>query len=171
MRALSRTVALCLASALALAACGGDASPTERAEDRVIEPLEASPVPPDLNGLRVTEENIGDTLDAARRPYLEAATLYSLRQDDDALQATLQVGRFADDAEYTEEDFQLTLVTNVGSGTARDFRMGDKRVWLTTGDRQTIALWFSGRYVFILSAREEYLGTRSLLRKAMEIEP
>jgi hypothetical protein len=171
MSRLLRTIGLCLIVTLALSACGGGASPTTRAEDRVIKPLDGSPVPPDLNGLRVAEEDIGDTLDAARRPYLDAATLYSLRQDDDALQATLQVGRFADDAKYADKDFQLTLVSNVGSGTAKDFRMGDKRVWLTTGDRQTIALWFSGRYVFILSAREEYLGTRTLLRKAIEIKP
>jgi hypothetical protein len=166
-----RLGALALAVALSFSACGNDSSSTSRAEKRVITPLKASPVPPNLNGLRVAEEDIGDTLDAARRPYLDAATLYSLRKDDDSLQATLQVGKFAADAKYRDEDFQLTLVNNIGSGTARDFRMADKRVWLTTGDRQTIAVWFTGQYVFIMSAREEYLNTRSLLRTAMEIKP
>lgn len=158
-----------VALVLGSVACGGDDAATKAAESRVIVPLEASPVPPSLNGLKVAEEDVAETLEGAKRPYLEAATLYSLREGD-ALQATLQVGRFAPGAKYDDADFRLTLVNRIGSGGARDYRMGDDTVWLSSGDRQSIAVWFDEDYVFILSTREEYLGSRALLREALAIE-
>lgn len=155
---------------LGASACGGADTATKAAEARVIVPLEASPVPPTLNGLKVTEEDVAESLEGAKRPYLEAATLYSLREGA-ALQATLQVGRFAPDAKYKESDFRLALANRVGNGSASDFRMGKDKVWLSSGDRQSIAIWFSKDYVFILSTREEYLGSRTLLREALGIKP
>lgn len=155
---------------LSASACGGADAATEAAESRVIVPLEASPVPPTLHGLRVVEEDIAESLEGAKRPYLEAATLYSLREGDE-LQATLQVGRFTPDARYEDDDFRLVLANRIGNGSAHDVRMGDDTVWLTSGDRQSIAVWFNADHVFILSTREEYLGSRSLLREALEIQP
>lgn len=155
---------------LAGTACATDDAATRAADSRVIVPLEASPVPPTLNGLKVAEEDVADAIEGAKRPYLEAATLYSLRAGD-ALQATLQVGRFAPDAEYDSSDFRLALANRIGEGTANAYRMGQDKVWLTSGDRQTIAVWFNQDYVFVLSTRDEYLGPRTLLREALGIEP
>lgn len=155
---------------LGATACGADDAATKAAESRVIVPLEASPVPPTLNGLKVAEEDVAESIESAKRPYLEAATLYSLREGD-ALQATLQVGRFAPEVKYKDSDFRLALVNRIGNGSASEFRMGDDKVWLSSGDRQSIAAWFDKGYLFILSTREEYLGSRSLLREALGIEP
>lgn len=151
-------------------ACGEEDPATRAASERVIVALEASPVPPTLNGLKVAEEDIADVLEGADRPYLEAATLYSLREGE-ALQATLQVGRFAADAKFADPDFRSSLVNRIGNGGANDFRMGDDTVWLTAGDRQSIAVWFNEDHIFVLSAREEYPGARALLREALGIEP
>jgi hypothetical protein len=49
--------------------------------------------------------------------------------------------------------------------------MGDHQVYLTTGRRQSVAVWWKGRHLFILSSREEFETPRSLLRAALEIEP
>ncbi len=167
-----RFIAAGLATVLVLGAtsCAGEDSATKAANARVIVPLEASPVPPSLSGLRVEEEDIGEALEGAKRPYLEAATLYSLR-DGDALQATLQVGRFAPGERYETLEFRQTLASRIADGAATDVRMGDHTIWLTSGDRQSIAVWFNGGYVFILSAREEYTGSRALLREALGIQP
>ena len=162
-----------LAGAVLLAAsgCGGaDAADRGSRLDRVIEPLVASPVPPSLNGLTVAEEEIGETLAGAKRPYLEAAALYSLRAGD-ALQATLQVGRFTPEPRYRTPEFRQTLADRIADGSAPKVRMGEDSVWLTSGDRQSVAIWFRDDFMFVLSARDEYTGTRALLREALGITP
>lgn len=169
---LRRLVVIGLLGTIAtgLGACGRDDAATKAAEARVIVALKDSPVPPTLHGLRVQEEDIAESLDGVKRPYLEATTLYSLRAGD-ALQATLQVGRFTGEARYRTTKFRRSLANRVGNGSAHDVRMGDQRLWLTSGDRQSIAIWFRGDYVFILSSREEYAASRALLREALEITP
>lgn len=156
--------------ATGVGACGGKDAATKAADARVIVALKDSPVPPTLHGLRVKEEDIKETLDGVKRPYLEATTLYSLRAGE-ALQATLQVGRFTGEARYRTTSFRRSLANRVGNGSAHDVRMGDQRLWLTSGDRQSIAVWFRGDYVFILSSREEYSQSRALLREALGITP
>ena len=42
---------------------------------------------------------------------------------------------------------------------------------ITTGTKQSIAMWFKGRYLFVLSTRADYDEPRTLLRKALEITP
>lgn len=162
--------ALAAALVLTLGACGRGDAATAAAEERVIMPLDDSPVPSTLHGLDVEEEDIAETLEGAKRPYLEAATLYSLREGT-TLQATLQVGQFTSDRRYQTRTFRQTLANRVADGVAADLRMGDDTVWMTSGDRQSIAIWFKDEYIFILSAREEYDSQRALLREALEITP
>lgn len=166
-RFLAKGLALLVAACLAMAACGSDPAEVGAAESRVIDKLEIS-VPLSLAGLEVVEEDIAETLEQGRRPYLEAVTLYSFREDD-LLQATLQIGRFADDVDYSDEDFINTIVTNIGPG-AREVRMGDTDLYLTGADRQTLSIWFSDDHLYILSTRDGFAQGRSLLREALEIE-
>ena len=50
-------------------------------------------------------------------------------------------------------------------------RVGDRAVYLTTGRRQSVAVWWDDSYLFVLSSREDYETPRALLRAALEIEP
>ena len=50
-------------------------------------------------------------------------------------------------------------------------RLGASTVYLTTGTKQSIAVWFKGRYLFVLATRADYDEPRTLLRKALEIQP
>lgn len=166
MRPVTLAVSGVLVAGL-LAGCSENAL-VEEAEARVIEPLDADALPSTLVGLEVEREDISEILDGAKRPYLESASLYSLR-DGEELQATLQIGRFADDTDHQDEDFRATLLGTVGGGSIRELRVGDEAVYLTTGDRQQVAVWFEGDHMLILSTREDYEKPRSLLREALEV--
>lgn len=162
--------ALCVALTLgALGACGESAA-VEQAEAREIAAIDADRLPPELLGLQVRREDIADVLDGTKRPYLDEAGLYSLREGE-TLQATLQVGRFADGVDHTRPEFRDKLLNTVGGGSIRELRLGKQQVYLTTGDRQQVALWFQDSYLMVLSTREEYETPRALLRAALELQP
>ena len=164
-----RPVAVALALAGLLGACGDDAVVAD-ADARTIAPLDADALPATVLGLDIEREDISEILDATKRPYLEAASLYSMREEDE-LQATLQIGRFADGTAYEDEEFRATLLNTVGGGAVRELRVGDDEVFLTTGDRQQIAIWFRGQDLLILSTREEFERPRTLLREALGLQP
>lgn len=166
-RLRNSSTAIVVVAGLAFGACADDPAEVGAAEARKIEKLEVS-VPLSLAGLEVVEEDIAETLEQGKRPYLDAATLYSFREDD-LLQATLQIGRFADDVDPADEDFVNTIVTNIGPG-AREVRMGDTQLYVTGADRQTLSIWFSDDHLYILSTRDGFGLGRSLLREALEIE-
>lgn len=137
---------------------------------RPIEVLGQGPVPTELLGLKVAPEPL-ESLAQAERPFVDAVGLYSLRTQDDALQATLQMSRFSASADVDSERFRQSVVAQIGSSTPRAFRMGSHTVHLTTGRRQNVAVWFKGRHFFVLATREEYEQPRALLRATLAIEP
>ena len=57
------------------------------------------------------------------------------------------------------------------SSAPRTERLGTDTVYLTTGTKQSIAVWFKDRYLFVLATRADYDEPRTLLRKALEIQP
>jgi hypothetical protein len=85
--------------------------------------------------------------------------------------ATLQVSRFNDGADVDSDKFRRTVVNQIGSTAPRTVRLGDQTVYLTTGTKQSIGVWFKGRYLFVLASRADFDEPRTLLRKALEIEP
>ena len=161
-------LAACLTGLTLLAACSENEA-VARAEARTIEPLELDALPAELVGLEVEREDIADVLDAAKRPYLAAASLYSLREGEE-LQATLQIGRFADDADHEDEDFRSRLLDNIGAGSVQEYQVGGEPVYLTRGDRQQVAVWFQDDHMFVLSTREEFGRSRTLLRRSLEVQ-
>jgi hypothetical protein len=163
-----RLVALLVAVALAASACGGSSPVAASARGREIGALEL-PIPTRVAALKVTEESIEDVLEESRRPYLEAAGLYAFREEDDLLQATLQVGRFADDVDVDDEEFRDLLINNIGQG-AQKVRMGSQDLFLTGADRQTLTVWFDARHLFILSTRDGFEHGRALLRAVLDLE-
>ena len=153
-------------AALASAACGGGGEPKAAASE--IKAIGAEAVPGELRGLAVTAEEVSN-LAEVKRPFVEAVGLYSLREAEQ-LQATLQISRFTKEADTSNPDFRTAVVQQIGSSVPRIFRMGERTVYVTTGRRQSIAVWFENRHLFILATREEFDQPRALLREALEIK-
>jgi hypothetical protein len=152
-----------------LAACGDENADVKAADARKVAVIEPA-VPKSLRGLTVQTEDISTSLEGVKRPYFDGISFASLREGE-KLQATLQIGRFAEGTRYRSGAFRSSLLATIGGGSAKQLRMGDDRVYLTSGDRQSIAVWFRDRYVFILSSREDYEFPRSLLREALAVKP
>ena len=52
----------------------------------------------------------------------------------------------------------------------RRVRMGKAQVYFTTATKQTVAVWFTGDRLYVLSIREDYPFPRSLVRATLEAE-
>ncbi len=173
MNRWKRVVALVAAAAtLAVGAgCGDtDAAANEATPSKRIRQLEPGLVPSEMLGLTVTQEDQRATLDRAERSYVDAVGLYSFRFAD-LLQATLQVSRFNDNADFRSNGFRQALINQIGGSRPRPVRVGDETVYLTTATKQRIFIWFREQHLMILSTRDEYPQPRTLLREALEIQP
>lgn len=156
-------VVVCL---VATAACGRGGDDAAAAE---VEDLGAEAVPAELAGLQVAPEDVSQVQES-KNAFVNGVGLYSLRAGE-LLQATLQISRFTDEAETHKVRFRQAVVGQIGSTTPQPFRMGDQDLYLTTGRRQNVAVWFKGKFLFVLATREEFDRPRGLLREALEIDP
>ncbi len=163
--------AVLAAIVLATAACGnGEDALAEATPAKSIRQLDASFLPGELLGLPVAQEDQAAALATAERSYVDAVGLYSLRSDE-LLQATLQVSRFNENADYSSGSFRRSLLAQIGGSRPKAVRMGKQTVYLTSGTKQRISIWFKEKYLFVLSTRDEYPYPRTLLREALEIAP
>lgn len=166
LRVLARALISVLA-VLAVASCGVDDG-VEAAEADEIELLGADAVPSEILGLPVSEEDASSVRNQ-KRPFVEAVGLYSLRDGED-LQATLQLARFTDAAKTRSASFRRAVVAQVGATVPHEVKVGEETVYITTGRRQQVAIWFDDRTMFILSMRDDYTTPRALTRAALEID-
>lgn len=172
-RRIVAVLALAVSAAGGLGACGEDdgagyADQALAGED--ITAVEGDLLPPEFLGLKVAKEDVSGALASSKRSYVDATTLYSLRTGD-LLQATLQVSRFTESSEHTTTKFRNSLLNQIGASRPRSVRVGDDTVYLTTGTKQQLAVWFRGRYMLVLATREDYPTPRTLIRKALEVDP
>jgi hypothetical protein len=166
-----RSLGAVVAAALALAGCArSDASPVKPTPGQAVKALEIPNLPADLLGLKLAPEDVAEDLGKVPAAFIDAMSLYSLRHNE-LVMATLQVSRFNDGADVNAEKFRQTVVNQIGSTAPRTVRLGGETVYLTTGIKQSIGVWFKDRYLFVLSARGDYDEPRTLLRKALEIKP
>jgi hypothetical protein len=159
-----------LACAVALAGCARSDASVAPTPGKAVKPLDVPGLPADLLGLRLAPENVSDDLARVPKAYIDALALYSLRRDD-LVMATLQVSRFVPGAHVDTETFRRTVVNQIGATAPRPVRLGHDTVYLTTGTRQSVAVWFKGRYLFVLATRADYDQPRTLLRQALGIQP
>jgi hypothetical protein len=163
-RPLLVRVALVVLVTVVAGACGsgggGTATGVEQLKTRI---------PDRVLDLAVKSESITSAQET-KRPYIDGLALYSLRRDE-LLQATLQISRFSKGAKPESSQFRASVINQVGSSVPKAFRMGGNPVYLTTGRRQSIAVWFRDSYLFILSMRDEYNQPRRLLRQLLAVEP
>jgi hypothetical protein len=169
-----RLPAALIAAAVAVLAggsCGGSAAAGVRpTPPGKIKLLSAAGVPARLGGLDLVKEDVGTTVSAAGKAYVDAVAMYSLKSGA-ALQATLELSRFNQGARYDTPKFQSGIVNRIGSTTPKRYRLGKDTVYMTTGARQNLAVWFRGRYLVILTVRQDFADARALLRDALEVKP
>jgi hypothetical protein len=165
MRPLRAMAVLVVALAPVLSSCGGG----DDDESIVIAQLDADELPRTILGLDVEQEDVAERLKATDRPYVEATGLYSLR-DGDRLEGTIQLSRFKDDVDPDDEQFQLSIVNQIGSTQPRAFRMADEIVYLTASKRQSVAVFFEDRSFVVLSTLETFEHSRELLRSVLELD-
>jgi hypothetical protein len=161
-----------IAIAIGAPACGkaNASARTNGIPGKAVKPLGADLVPSEVLDLKTAQEDVSKTLAGGRRSYVSAASVYSFRKDN-LLEATLQVSRFLDGADWQSLKFRQRLVTAVGGVQATLVRVGDNDVYLTAANQQRISIWFKGPYMFILATREDYEQPRALVRKTVEINP
>lgn len=153
---------------VATTACSGEDQAEATTTDDV-QALDADFVPETILGLAVDPEDT-EGLEDVNRSYVEAIRLYSLR-DGEQLVATLQISRFSPGVKWAQKKFQRGVLNQVGANAPDPVRVGDRTVYLTTGVKQRVAVWFDGGYLFLLGIRDEFDRPRSLLREAMEVSP
>jgi hypothetical protein len=165
-----RSLGAVAAAALALAGCTRSDASVAPTPGKAVKTLDIPNLPPDLVGLRIAKEDVSQDLGKVPKAFVDSLSLYSLRHND-LVQATLQVSRFNDGADVGADKFRQTVVNQIGSSAPRTVRLGGETVYLTTGTKQSIGVWFKGRYLFVLATRADYDEPRTLLRKALEIKP
>jgi hypothetical protein len=161
---------LFLALAALLVVGAGACSKEKVQRGTAIKTLELPGAPTELLGLRLHREDVSATTQRVSLAFVDSVALYSLRSDKDLVQATLQVSHFADEARTEEASFRDAVVNQIGSARPRAFRLGRRTVYLTTGTKQSIAVWFDGDHLFVLASRADYDTPRTLLRKALELK-
>jgi hypothetical protein len=168
-RPASVLLALALAAA-ALAGCGRSDAAVDPVAGKKVKVLDLESLPPEILGLAVQKEDVAGSVAKVNSTFIDGLGLWSLRSDD-LVQATIQISRFSEGARFEESEFRQSVVNQIGSARPRTFRLGSRTVYLTTGTKQSIAVWFKGRYLFVLASRSDYDEPRTLLRKALEIKP
>jgi hypothetical protein len=156
--------------ALAGSGCGDPAASVSKLKGRDIKALTLAALPAEIDGLTIAPEDVSATIAPARNSQVEALGVYSLRTGD-LLQATLQVSRLRTGARFHSAAFHGLVTSQIGSSAPRRALLGSTSVYLTTGTQQRIAVWFTGRYFFILAIREDFRHPRTLIRHAIEIKP
>jgi hypothetical protein len=165
-----RCLGAVLAAVVALAGCARSDASVAPTPGRAVTALEIANLPADLLGLKLAPEDVGEEVTKVPSAFIDGLSLYSLRKND-LVMATLQVSRFNDGADVKADKFRQTVVNQIGSTAPRTVRLGGETVYLTTGTKQSIGVWFKDRYLFVLATRADYDEPRTLLRKALEIQP
>jgi hypothetical protein len=162
---------------LAAGGCGRSDGGPEPTAGKKVKQLEMALLPGELVGLQIRREDVSATVADVDATYLSGLGLWSLRAapdapgDDGLLQATLQVSRFNAAARPESNEFRQTVVNQIGSSKPKALRLGRRTVYLTTGTKQAIAVWFKKDHLFVLASRADYEEPRNLLRAALEVEP
>ena len=102
---------------------------------------------------------------------MKAVGLYSIRQPDDLLVATLQIAQLQSGRRYQTKSFRATIVNQLGTSEPRATRMSGETVYRATATKQTIAIWFRGQHMFLLTVRQDFNRPRALIREALQVSP
>lgn len=164
------TALLCVVVA-ATSACGTtSAALSEATPKSEIAPFGTDFLSGEVLGLTISQEDTTDALADARRAYVDAIGLYGFRDRDGVLQATLQVTRFNESADYESERFRHGLVAELGGSVPKQLRLGESSVYVARRTSQTRTAWFDGPYFLVLAVRKEFEAPYALVREAVGIK-
>jgi hypothetical protein len=165
--------AVCVVVALVALLAGGcgTAAFGEGVAGKAIKPLDKAVVSGSVIGLRVSEEDIAGAVRKFQRSYADRVSMYGFRGDNDLLEATLQVSRFNDATKLKSSRFRAGLVTQIGEANPQVLRVDDVDIQVTRAHGQRLYLWVSGRYVLVLSVRDDFKRPRDLLRNLASVKP
>lgn len=149
-----------------LAACSGSSPAAEPSPGASPAPV-AVRLPSKLLGLDVKEEDISSDVKRIRDSYLDSVALFGFRKKK-LLRGTLEVGHFNSLARLGSADFRARIVAQVGSTVPQELRLGRMPVFMSAGDQQYSFLWFSGRWMYVLTLRRDYPFVRTMLRRLVE---
>lgn len=127
-------------------------------------------IPSQVLGLNVQAEDISKQLKSTRRPYLDNVGLFSLREKD-LVRATFQISRFNDLARPDDPTFRNSIIGLLGSSKPQKVQVGGDVVYVTTGNEQSIFVWFREKGFFVLTCHQQYEFPRTLLRRMLQLEP
>lgn len=155
---------------VALGACGGDDQSEQVSAAASPAEVEAAGVrlPNVLLGLEVRVEDVSKQFQETKRPWIDNLGLFSLREND-LVRATLQVSRFNRAADPGSKEFRSAIIDNLGTVRPQEMRIGNTSAFLTTGNDQSIFVWFEGRGFFVLTTHRDYEFPRLLLRRLVEL--
>jgi hypothetical protein len=162
-----RLVAGCLLAAVSLTACSSD--DPEPARNVTAEPSSAR-LPAKVLGLEVVEEKVGQNISDVQRTYLRSIGLFSFREGDDLLRATLQVSEFNEVAPNERERFRDSVIGQLGTSVPIELRVGEEKLFLAAGGEQNIYAWFDDHGFYALSVRSDYPFPRTMVRKLLGLE-
>lgn len=134
-----------------------------------VAPASRASIPATIDGLTVKAEQVTKAKHSDRQ-YLSSIKLYSLRKGK-LLEATLEFGRFRSSAPVSSVSFQRSIAQQLGTTVPVEQRLGGVAVYLAKAKSLTLAAWFSGRQLTILSIRTGYVTPKSLIRSALDLTP
>jgi hypothetical protein len=157
---------------VAVVAASVSACSNTDASDRVASPpgRARATLPARILGLEVFEENISGNIKGVSGTYLQSLGLFSFREGDELLRATLQIGRFNDVAENEKKRFRDAIIGQLGQSVPIELRVGTEKVFLAAGGEQNIYTWFDDLGFYALSVRSDYPFPRTLVRKLLDLE-
>jgi hypothetical protein len=162
-----RRLAAAVSAAAMLAACGD----APRHHGSVAEKVPAGAVPSSFAGFVAEPEDITAQEEAAGpTSYFGSTRLWSIRRGE-KLVATLQIGRFVDDADLADEDFRSRVITQIGQVDPRERHLAGTDVHVTATSDQPLYVWLRNRDLMLLSVAKDEREPVRLLRAALELRP
>jgi hypothetical protein len=165
-RRLAVVVAMTLAAALGVGACGGGgddqagAVTPSRVPDDLVAPTYLDE---GLLAIENTDEATQDALANARDTTLAADTrIWEIRRGQ-RLVATLQISTVLPKVDLLDEDVRDRFVGQVIPGQVSRLRTGDVEVFTTSVDDKTTYLWFGSELFQILQTKDRALEPEALL--------
>lgn len=127
--------------------------------------------PNTMGGLSVSPADPCSTFLQARGDRaLDAVTLLTLRQSDQLLIATLEVGRFSSAAPLSDPGFRAGVVNSIGDVQPRALQVGRETVYTSASPGLTLVTWIRGRYLYVLAIRGTFGFPKALLRDALKVQ-
>lgn len=167
MNARPILLAIAMAMLFLSAACTSGQDPGAAVESEIVA-LDVS-LPARLLQLDVAKEQIAGRMGLVPANYAQAVALFSLRKAK-LLQATLEIVRLRASVAPPSRAFQASIANQIGSVAPGRLNVGGHTVWLSTGTKQRIALWFDDDHMLVLAIRDDYSSWRSLIRRALAVQ-